>query len=585
MKTLDFETEAIAGCPLVDPPRPVGLAIKDDGSPGRYVTDYEEMRKEWITALESGEDLLFHNASFDLAVGLRHIGGVEPNWSKIHDTQFLLFFENPYAKSFSLKPSSERVLGWPPEEQDTLTDWILTNVPKSTRKNAGAHISKAPVELVAPYAIGDVERTYALFKHLYNDGVLGPYRREQELRPILARATVHGIKLDRERLERELHTIYLPAQKACEKRIFAKLGGEFNLDSGPQLVRAIESAGLWDGYALTEKGAISTSKPALRKHLKDSELMDLLFYRSSLSTCIGTFMLSWLDLSAADGRLYGEWHQTRGDKDTGGARTGRMSSERPNLMNVPSEFEQTIPVGLPALPLMRKYGVPEDGHVWIKRDLNSQEVRMLAHFEEGRLAEWYRADPLADPHQHVSDIIADSRGMRYSRKSVKIVVFTIIYGGGAGVIADRLGCTKQEAWELKNAILQALPGVKTLQEDISLRGKRGLSIVTWGGRKYVREPHPRYDFSYKLLNYLIQGSSADQSKELICRWARNKPKDDIFLAMVHDDFNFSVPEDTVSESMQYLREVLDTDLLDVPMRSSGFVGPNWEDLNEYDDFI
>lgn len=583
MKTLDFETEAIVGCPLVSPPRPVGLAIKEDGGPGRYVTDYDEMRKEWVTAVSSGEELLFHNASFDLAVGLHHLGGSEPHWSKVHDTQFLLFFDDPYAKSFSLKPSAERVLGWAPEERDVLTEWILANVPKSTRKRAGEHIAKAPVELVAPYAIGDVERTYALFNHLYNDGVRGPYRREQELRPILAAATVHGIRVDRERLERELREVYLPAQQACAQRIFAKLGSEFNLDSSAQLANAIEKVGLWDGHTLTEKGGISTSKPALKKHLRDKELVELLMYHSSLSTCIGTFMLSWLELSAADGRLHGEWHQTRGDKV--GARTGRISSERPNLMNVPTEFEQSIPAGLPSLPLMRQFCVPEEGHLWIKRDLNSQEVRMLAHFEEGRLAEWYRTDPLADPHQRVSDIIAESRGVRYSRKQVKIVVFTIIYGGGADVIADRLECTKQDAWELKNAILQALPGVKTLQEDIGLRGRNGLSIVTWGGRKYAREPHPRFDFSYKLLNYLIQGSSADQSKELICRWARNKPKNDVFLAMVHDDFNFSVPEDTVAESMAYLREVLDADLLDVPMRSSGYMGNSWENLDEYDDFV
>jgi len=166
MITLDFETEAIVGSPLVTPPRPVGIAILSEDYPaGDYLTG-DQMKRCWTDSLASDEDLLFHNAPFDLSVGKHWLGGTMPEWSRIHDTMYLLFMADPYAKSLSLKPSAERYLGDPPETQNTLHDWILCNVRGATKRNAGAYISEAPRELVAPYAIDDVLKTRNLYDFL-----------------------------------------------------------------------------------------------------------------------------------------------------------------------------------------------------------------------------------------------------------------------------------------------------------------------------------------------------------------------------------------------------------------------------------
>ena len=169
MITLDFETEAIVGNPLVSPPKPVGLAILWPSGIEEYVTGWSDMENMWGAVMRAGHDLLFHNAPFDLSVGCHWFDVPWPRWERVHDTMFLLFLADPYAQSLSLKPSAERYLGEPPEEQNELHTWIIQNVPEATKKTAGAYISRAPVELVRPYAIGDVKRTKALYDYLTKD--------------------------------------------------------------------------------------------------------------------------------------------------------------------------------------------------------------------------------------------------------------------------------------------------------------------------------------------------------------------------------------------------------------------------------
>lgn len=164
--TLDFETEAITESPVVVPPRPVGCAILLSGSQPTYVTT--GIREALLPIWEGSFPLLFHNAPFDLSVAREHLDLPWPSWERVHDTQYLVFFHNPYGK-VSLKNAAEAILGIPPDEQADLRDWILANVPGSTPKNFGAYISKAPVELVEPYAKADVLMTRALFDALIEE--------------------------------------------------------------------------------------------------------------------------------------------------------------------------------------------------------------------------------------------------------------------------------------------------------------------------------------------------------------------------------------------------------------------------------
>jgi len=639
MITFDFETEAIEGNPIANPPKPVGVAIKIDDKPSEYLAwghptgnncTWRNALIALTGALEHSSALLAHNAAFDLAVLRKWFLIEPPSPLSVHDTQFLVFLHDPYAFSFGLKPSAERILGLPPDEQDELKAWVLANVPEATAKHWGAHISKAPGDLVGKYACGDTDRTYALFQKLMpeieRDGMLAAYQREQRLMPILAESSVRGVRVDLERLNADIET-YTVVKEEVEKRVFSVLG-EFNVDSDRELAERLEATGQVTDWVMTKTGKRSTSRKNLEGRVKSPELLELLAYRGILATCLGTFAQPWAEAARATGRLHPQWNQVRGDRgdagDLTGTRTGRMSCREPNLQNIPNDFLSVrTPEGLPKLMEMRKYLLPEEGHVWVKRDFSAQEMRILAHFTEGALFDAFVADPHSDPHDVVQKMVAKVAGVKLSRKDAKITGFGIMYGRGIPALAAALGVSVEEGQKTRNAYFAGLPEVERLSKEVRNRGSRGGFIRTWGGRRYFRELAPRgtwldpskgpdewiltlsgstatkgtattitqhgkseknaKDFSYKLFNYLIQGSAADQTKQALIDWHAARASGEQLIAAVHDEVNISVPIENVERGMRTLREQMDADRFDVPFRSEGFVGPNWADIEGYKD--
>ena len=591
MITLDCETEAIRGNPLVDPPDGVGIAYLQEGHPPGYLhyvgpksnTKYTIVSDYLNNIWDSNEPLLFHNAPFDLSVIREDFNLPIPHWSRIHDTMFLVYLADPYARNLGLKPSAERYLDLPPEERDELIDWVLAHVPGATKKTAGAYTCEAPMEILEPYAIGDVVRTRGLYDYLIDKVSMEAYNRERQLMPYLIESSRRGLRVARPELERATGI----AQTALDVAD-TRAGGILGVQSvGPltpsELASVLQSSGKMnpDKIVYTPTGRVSTAKDNLLVSVEDTELLALLNYRSSLSTCINTFMLNWVEMSELTERVHPEWHQVRTTENNSrfGARTGRFSCSKPNLTNVPTEFEQEIPPDLPPLPFMREFLLPEEGHVWLKRDFSSQEIRIAAHFEDGPLAAAYIADPDLDPHAMAHDLIVETTGHDYKRKHVKITGFQILYGGGAPAISQGVGCSLQEGALLKNAYFQAMPGLHRLIRDVTALGRSGEPITTWGGRQYYTEPSDKYDFSYKLVNYLIQGSAADQTKQCIIDWESTQTGAS-FLASVHDELNISAPVDRWWEHMAHLREVMDKPRLDVPMRSEGFWGYDWHNMKE-----
>lgn len=576
---VDFETEEIKGNPVWHPPKPCGVAIYEKGHEAVYTNDFSVLERFW-----GRRPMVFHNAPFDLRVAEAWLGLPLPSWDLVHDTQYLLFLDDPYSRSMGLKPAAERYLGMPNDEQNDLVDWIVANVPGSTRKTAGAYISLAPEHLVAPYAKGDVIRTLGLYEKLHPNTVAGPYDRERQLSPILVRASQRGIRVSRAALEEDTEKC-LAAIEEADARICAKLGRDINVGSDAELAAALDMAGMVTEWVLTPTGRRSVSKKNIMGRIKDKELEDLIAYRNTMVTCTSTFMQGWLGFSEEDGRLHPEWNQVRDadGKNSSGTRTGRLSCSNPNMQNIPNTLDLPVPEGLPPLPNLRTYLLPEEGHLWLKRDFSSQEVRIAAHFEDGELLQAYRANPRLDPHEMARQMILDITGMDFPRKHVKITGFQILYGGGPNAISGQVGCTYNEAAVLQQAYFGAMPGLRELSEGTKRRGRNGMPIRTWGGRMYYVEP-PKLikgrmrSFEYKLLNYLIQGSAADQTKQCIIDWDHMYNQDAVFLATVHDEINISAPVDVWEREMRGLRRAMDQDYFDCPMMSEGFVGFNWAEM-------
>lgn len=393
----DFETEEIQDYPQY-PPKPVGLSIYVKGETPHYYAWGHPVgnncqEAEAIYALKQYWDdpeceLIAWNSPFDRLIC--HVHWALPLYSaaKHHDGLVLAFLLDPHARELGLKPVAEKELGLPPEERDAVKDWLVSNgICKDSKRAWGAHISKAPGDLVGRYADGDTLRTLELFELQYakvvDAGMLRAYEREMALQPIMLKASIEGIPVSAENLKRDID-MYTQALEQVDARIFELCGtGPFNINSTAQLADAIDRVVPGIVWPLTKTGRRSTSK-ATMEHVLGSlqgELLALLQYRASVNTCVNTFMKEWLRQAThpdGDGKIHCLWHTTR--SDDGGARTGRLSSS-PSFMNIPTlesnKFAKCIELwelhlkhlGIPGLPNVRYYiDACSDDYIVAKRD-------------------------------------------------------------------------------------------------------------------------------------------------------------------------------------------------------------------------
>jgi DNA polymerase-1 len=253
-------------------------------------------------------------------------------------------------------------------------------------------------------------------------------------------------------------------------------------------------------------------------------------------------------------------------------------------------FRMPTHIELPPIPRVRSYVLPDEKDHWIgRRDYNQQELRVLAHFEDGALLEAYLQNPRLDVHEFLRQQILEQLGLELERDITKTLNFGYVYGQGLGSLAVKLDRSVEEVKKFRNAQMQALPGLKKLSDGLKARSKQGLPITTWGGRQYYVEPskwnekEERWlDFSYKLLNYLVQGSSADVTKESIIRYDAVR-KHGRFMLSVYDENDISAPKKALQEEMLILRTCMMSIELDVPLISDGEWGPNLGSLTKLEE--
>jgi DNA polymerase I-like protein with 3'-5' exonuclease and polymerase domains len=584
---IDYETQAIASRPVY-PPEPVGVAIRINGE-GKYYSwghptenncTFEEGKAALKAVLETpGAEFIAHNLMFEAAITEEKMC-LKMEWNRWHDTMLLAFLTDAHGE-LSLKPLSNKLLSLPPDEQDAVRDWLITNgVTKKNQKDWGAYIAMAPGGLVGKYAIGDVVRTGQVFDALYTDEVQEAYRRELELMPHIHEMEKRGVRMDIGRLETDIK-----AYKEVIANLDASIKsivGDIDIDSGDELADAIEAKGLaGNGFALTGKGNRSVAKDSIIEAISDPNLLGHILCRRAIATTVRTFLDPWYLLSKDTGRLYVRWNQVRNYFDTG-ARTGRMSSS-PNFQAIPVEWEGLRKTLAKLnytpnfeLPSVRSYVIPDDGNIFIARDYSAQELRLLAHFAGGKLLEILQAEPESDVHM----IAAGIAGI--DRKVAKCLGFAILYGAGVAKIASSLNISEQEAVNIKKQYLAALPEIKEMQRELTRRGDTGGYLTTIGGRRYKAETPRVIDnklrtFSYKLTNYLIQGSAADQSKQALIDYAKNTKHGKIVLS-VHDEIVIECPTEYQDEEAAILECAMNgsfQDILDYKIISTEARGANF----------
>jgi DNA polymerase-1 len=383
---------------------------------------------------------------------------------------------------------------------------------------------------------------------------------------------------------------------------------KLDVAKGAELAEAMLKADVMKSWKTTKTGKLSTAKDALLEGISDKKLLALLLYRGALATCVQTFMRVWLrQAEETGGTIHTKWNQVRqsdADGDLTGARTGRLSSS-PNWQNIPVKTspnyvrlvnllkECGLLDKLAPFPMVRSYLSPDPGGIFLNRDYSQQEVRLLGHYEGGVLAEQYNNNPWLDVHDLAMVLINDMLGTNFIRRVVKDVGFGLIYGMGADLLAKKTEQDVITAKSLRKAYLEIFPGLGELEKSIKARALEGKPIRTWGGREYYVE-EPRYvekfkrwmTFEYKLLNMLIQGSAADNTKEATINYHEHPKRRARFLLTVHDEFLASTKSKKpqhIKEQMAVMKESMEDVKLEVPMLSEGEYGTDWSNLKTFDE--
>lgn len=192
-------------------------------------------------------------------------------------------------------------------------------------------------------------------------------------------------------------------------------------------------------------------------------------------------------------------------------------------------------------------------------------------------------------HVFVQDMINGILEAQIERKAIKTLNFGLIYGMGIGKLADKMGLQVETAKQIKGAHRRGIPGVSDLLREMKRRADAGEPIRTWGGREYYCEPPKTLDdgrvidFDYKLLNTLIQGSAADNTKQAIVNHSRRRKAEGLTARIainVHDELFAIAPREFKVREMRALRDSMQDVRFDVPMLSTGGFGTRWSAIKQ-----
>ena len=600
---VDFETEPIDQSHY--PPRPVGVAIKRPGRNGRYWAfghpsgnncTEDEARAQLADVYEK-YDVGSHHGYFDWHIGEK-AWGLWPKRER-HCTIVLGYLADPFARTLELKEVCDARYGQAPVEQAELYQFIKRFMPEAKRlgdKKLGQFISRCPGDVVYPYAVGDTTRCERLLGDLLPEvqrrGMSAAYAREMRLVRTLVNMTNRGVPVDCARLERDYKKTLKDREKdEAKMRSLLGCAQSVDLNKDVQAIRAWEKSGLIKEWVLTAKGNPSLSADNIRQVCENVEAAGLWERLGVLDFIVSNEMEPWLRCAGPDGLLHIGWNATRrGDsKQNIGARTGRLSSN-PGIQNVPKALDKDLLKRIGPYPMMRSYLVPGAGNVWLVRDYRQQEFRLTGHYEGGPLKAAYDADPFMDIHDWAMTMIVGVTGREWQRRSIKNIGFGILYGAGVGKSAEMAGVDFDIGKLLRTTYLSQIPGVVDLIKRLKQLDAENKPYVTWGGREYFCEPGREdkktgrwMEFQYKMLNYLIQGSAGDVTKEAMNRADEAGVK---LIMSVHDELSANPREREAKRQMRLLREAMESLEVSVPMISDPKWSPeSWGAVRAYEEPI
>ncbi|MFH1618668.1 MAG: DNA polymerase I [bacterium] len=402
------------------------------------------------------------------------------------------------------------------------------------------------------------------------------YSLEEPLAPVLADMETAGVKVDTDRLTK--------LGKALERKMIAlhaevneMAGSAVNLNSPKQLAfllfekfRLPHGRKTKTGFSTNEEVLLSlaAAHPAVAKILEYREAAKL---KSS-------FVDNLVEMADhATGRLHTYFDQT-------GTATGRLSSSKPNLQNIPVRSEQGREI--------RKAFIPEHGFVLLSGDYSQIDLKVLAHVSgDVTLAEAFSKGE--DIHLKTACEVFGIRPDKAdaeTRRRAKAINFGIVYGQTASGLAKELGIPREEAAHYIEHYFKVYSGVAGwIKKTLAEAGEKGFVRTLSGRIRFLPElkasnGNIRAFGERAAVNSPIQGGSADIIKKAMIGIHRaiisgRSPSGVRMILQVHDELIFEVPESEVNSAAAFIkREMEHAWKLSVPLKVDIKAGKNWQDM-------
>lgn len=407
---------------------------------------------------------------------------------------------------------------------------------------------------------------------------------EIPLIPVIERMEKRGVAIDIKYLK-TLSEDYHKKLSILEKKICKHAGVEFNINSPKQLGEILfDKLGLVvKNQKKTGTGARSTRESELEKMKNLHPIINEIFAHRELQKLLSTYIDSIPQLVDKENRLHATFSQT-------GTTTGRMSSQNPNLQNIPIRTELGRNI--------RKAFVATNGYKFVAFDYSQIELRVAAFLShDEKLIENFKngGDIHAKVASDIFDVPIDMVDAEM-RREAKVINFGIQYGMGVNALKENLGTTRAEAQKYLNEYFKIFSGLAHYMHEIKLDAARlGYTETFFGRRRYFdginsNIPYIKAMAERMAINAPIQGTQSDIIKLAMSRiddyLAKNNfEKDAYLLLQVHDELVYEIKSCNLEELSRGIKKIMESvinpkDIYGIELKVDVSVGDNWGEMKK-----
>ncbi len=558
---LSFSTEPGSGCYM-----PVGHTYP--GAPAQL--DLRETLDALRPVLESAQHRkLGQHGKYDIHVLRRHGVAID---GYADDTMLESFIWNSSATRHDMDSLAKRYLGYDTIKFEAVAGKGAKQIP----------FSEVAIDDATTYAAEDADITLRLHRKLSAKlaeipSLLTVYREiEIPLVPVLARMEANGILIDADELRRQSADL-ARRMLAAQQKATELAGRTFNLDSPKQVCALLYDELKLPALVKTPSGQPSANEEALEAIADRHELPRIILEYRGLAKLRSTYTDKLSEMVNPDtGRVHTSYHQA-------GAATGRLSSNDPNLQNIPIRTEDGRRI--------RKAFIAPPGRKLIACDYSQIELRIMAHlsgdpalvraFASG--ADIHRATAAEVFGKPLEDVSGNER------RAAKAINFGLMYGMSAFGLAKQLDIGRGEAQDYIALYFNRYPGVREFMERTRKDAhERGYVETVFGRRLYLdninaRNQGLRAGAARAAINAPMQGTAADIIKRAmidIDRWIAGHADKAKMLLQVHDELVFECDVDfaetLVREATARMAAAAE---LRVPLVIDSGVGDNWDEAH------